>query len=374
MKKNSVMILCRVVDNFGDIGVVYRLAKSLSRKRAGISLLIAVYGIGTFKKLCPKIDADKKIQKIDFGESEWTVLDWRLTRAEFMESGILIPALILECFQCGRPEFLEEILFSDGFRRETQIVNIDYLTAEGYAEEFHLLKSGTRKKEIHKINFLPGFTERTGGLIDSKSAANAEKLDGDFFNILVFTYEQDFSPFLEAVLQFQKKFKKARIFLAQGCGRKPFLESLAGFSEKGAEKIEVVELGFLPQERWDSLLAAMDFCLVRGEESLSRAALSGIPFLWHAYRQEENYQLVKVEALLVRMERHFPEGEFKKIRGLWIGLNDSETEKIGMKLFFDVLESAFLERISHGFREFAQSLSGNDLAENLLEYADSLPF
>ena len=33
LEKNKIMILCKVVDNFGDIGVVYRLERALSDLR-----------------------------------------------------------------------------------------------------------------------------------------------------------------------------------------------------------------------------------------------------------------------------------------------------------------------------------------------------
>ena len=71
----------------------------------------------------------------------------------------------MECFQCGRPEWLEELLFSQQFNLNVQIVNVEYLTAESWADDFHLLKSGTRSAKIKKINFMPGFTKKTGGLI-----------------------------------------------------------------------------------------------------------------------------------------------------------------------------------------------------------------
>ena len=42
--------------------------------------------------------------------------------------------MILECFQCGRPDWLEKILFDVKGRHIVNIIMIDYLTAEDYAE------------------------------------------------------------------------------------------------------------------------------------------------------------------------------------------------------------------------------------------------
>ena len=64
-------------------------------------------------------------------------------------------------------------------------------------------------------------------------------------------------------------------------------------------------MDFCNQSEWDNLLLNCSFLFIRGEDSLSRACLSGIPFVWHAYVQSEDYQLVKVKALLEIMRKYF---------------------------------------------------------------------
>jgi hypothetical protein len=49
---------------------------------------------------------------------------------------------------------------------------------------------------------------------------------------------------------------------------------------------------------YDLLLQCCDAHLVRGEDSLSRALLSGKPFLWQAYQQTEQSHHIKVQALI----------------------------------------------------------------------------
>ena len=120
---------------------------------------------------------------------------------------------ISENFACDKPN--EKIKF--------QIINIDYLTAEDYAEEFHCLKSATRSAFVKKVNFMPGFTAKTGGLIlDEPFIANARKnfskttcdkkisqTRGDLSQIcenlsqmsqkiLIFSYRKNFSPIIRA--------------------------------------------------------------------------------------------------------------------------------------------------------------------------------
>ena len=161
--KNKIMILCKVVDNFGDIGVVYRLARALSDLRPTLELTLVVSNLDSFHKMASQIDPKKQIQDFKYKNTVWKIVDWHLTP----NSSLLTPnfSIILECFQCGRPDWLEDILFEPDFTRTVQIIQIDYLTAEDYADEFHLLKSGTRKTNIKKVFFMPGFTEKTAGLI-----------------------------------------------------------------------------------------------------------------------------------------------------------------------------------------------------------------
>ena len=114
---------------------------------------------------------------------------------------------------------------------------IDYLSAEDYAESFHKLQSLTRRGKVKKVNFMPGFSKKTGGLVLDKSfmqslcereyaksllqkEANIEVNDDDF-NVVVFSYERDFTPVVRALSAFaeslaKKKGKRVRVFLTEG--------------------------------------------------------------------------------------------------------------------------------------------------------------
>ena len=117
----------------------------------------------------------------------------------------------------------------------------------------------------------------------------------------------------------------------------------------------------------------MDFLFVRGEDSLSRAALSGLPFVWQAYKQDENYQLVKVNALLEQMKPYFSEEEFKAVQDFWQSYNDYENTTKPEPLA-QMLISAKNQKNTDGFKKFAKKLHENgNLAEHLLAFIDSLP-
>ena len=422
--KNDILILCKVVDNFGDIGVVYRLARALSDLRPSLNLTLVVSNLESFHALAPQIEPKKSLQDFRYKNSVWKIVDWNLgigneelgmrneegavdTCEEIQNFSLLTPrfSLILECFQCGRPDWLENLLFSPDFTDEVQILQIDYLTAEDYAEEFHLLKSGTRKTNIKKRFFMPGFTEKTGGLIfNEKLAVSNEKLENSrmdagkskerkfclplgeqnflvglkntrkYFSILFFAYEDDCSAVVQAISDFQEKMRETDadfsvcVYLASGKSSVPFENAW----KKGNFSFKVEKIPFLPQEEFDFFILTMDFLFVRGEDSLARACLSSLPFVWQAYKQDENYQLVKVSALLERMKAFFTEEEFAPIQAFWQSYNDYENQTESEPLAKMLLDSAN-HKNTDGFKKFAAQLFKNgNLAVHLLEFIDSL--
>lgn len=336
-RKLQLMILCRVVDNYGDIGFVYRLARSISRLAADeFEITLIVSDLLSFSKMAPEISS------VSFQMfREWKVYDWNaaeLCSRAFTEHK---PHIVLECFQCGRPQWLEDILFSPDQKDIVHIINVEYLTAEAYAEDFHLLNSLTRSSSVKKMNFLPGFTKKTGGLVldeeflkcrnDRNYAISlvkpylgeeAEKYFNEReknFNVVVFSYERNFDPVVKALQKYQDNMTASvenfvlNVFVAEGLSKEGFLNSYRNTEAS----FNIVELPFMPQENWDALLTLTDFSFIRGEDSLSRSCLAGVPFVWHAYIQDEEYQLVKVHALLHRMKEFFSPEDYSLLSYYW---------------------------------------------------------
>ena len=128
----------------------------------------------------------------------------------------------------------------------------------------------------------------------------------------------------------------------------------------------VEELPYLNQNEWDQMMKDCSALVIRGEESMSRACLSGIPFIWHAYPQSDEYQLVKVKALLERMKPHFDERDFEVVSNAWLDINGANN--MSFSQFFEAVP-----RLVPGFRDFAASLRKNgDLAYNLMTYIEKL--
>jgi len=316
LENNEITILCKVVDNFGDIGVVYRLARSLSELDSCLRLNLVVSDLNTFSKMAGEINPDLSIQQF----RGWNILDWNdsdACKTYFQEH---LPLNILECFQCGRPDWLDEILFSEEFSKSgliSRIVNIEYLTAESWADDFHLKRGATSSASVKKAFYMPGFTEKTGGLILDKSFMRSRN-DRQFrasllesiykqvnynendFNILMFSYPKEFDFFFNAVNRFAAaSSKKIHVFTAPGAGRQSFEQTAARFPKNN---FDVEYLPYMNQEMWDAFLCSMDFLFIRGEDSFARAVLSGKPFLWNIYQQDEEYHLVKLKAFLDRLD------------------------------------------------------------------------
>ena len=394
----DITILCRVVDNYGDIGFVYRLARELSSlssiEKTQIRLIVSDLKSFNAMALPPGISTSLAVQNYN----GWKVIDWNACaegKCEFTEQP---PKIILECFQCGRPEWLDEILFSAQTTQTVQIVNVEYLTAEDWADDFHLLKSGTRSALVKKINFMPGFTKKTGGLVldknfvscvHSKTAAleclkkYASKKtvalieDTNLFRVIAFSYERNFENEARALSEFAKNSgRKVQVLLAPGLGNVPFKKAAAAF-----KNISVDDLEYLPQLAWDALLTLADFSFIRGEDSFSRACLSGIPFVWHAYPQEEEFQLVKAAAVLKRMEPFFSAGNMSLVKNVWLSYNRKPSVKMcdeACKVYNECTDAGYIPLlrilenyggIKKSFGMFAQSLFANgNLAQNLLAF------
>lgn len=361
----EITVLCKVVDNYGDIGVTWRMSKQLVIQNPLLKINYVIDDLVSFAKIESKIDPVKDFQTVDNIE----IFDWKaddFCHRVFSEKDGEKLSLILECFQCGRPEWMDRILFEEKLNRTVDIIMIDYLTAEDYAEDFHKLKSLTRSAKVRKVNFMPGFTAKTGGLIidEQWKKLEARNKDGD---ILVFTYERDWQPLVKAIGSWDSR---KRIKVAQGRGLESFVESY----KKSSAGNELIVLDYLDQQAWDEMMKDCSVLFIRGEESMSRACLSGIPFVWHAYPQSDEYQLVKVKALLGKLEPYFSAEQYEVIKQCWLDFNSPENEVDGEEMKNNCLK--FLktsDNLAEGFYKFASDLRKNgDLCTNLMTFIEEI--
>ncbi|MDE5614911.1 MAG: elongation factor P maturation arginine rhamnosyltransferase EarP, partial [Treponemataceae bacterium] len=144
----------------------------------------------------------------------------------------------------------------------------------------------------------------------------------------------------------------------------PFLSAW----ERAGKPFAAEPLPFLPQETWDALLCAADWNFVRGEDSLSRACLAGVPFVWQPYPQDEDYHIVKLAALNERLRPFFSPDAFAAYDAY---TRDYALGKDSADSLLRVL--SFLPQLRKSFAAFADYLIANgDLADHLLGWLDTL--
>ncbi len=361
----SIDIFCDVIDNFGDAGVTYRLARSLKKELPDSDIRVFTNGLEAFSAIGAGIIHKKEDQTA----GGIRFISYNILTEKFV-NGYEIPGLVIEAFACRIPEaYYEKAIGSDCL-----IINIDHLSAEEWIEGVHLKESLTGRK-AKKYFFMPGFTVNSGGILQDRELNEGElkekrkyfeklfRVDNESLMISVFTYEHDFSRFFSDLKSTGKKF------------------SLIIFGEKSRESIskpdavpdnvKLINSGFLHQTEYDALLKICDLNFVRGEDSWARACLSKKPFVWHAYQQKDNYQLVKVKAFLEYLKRFFSDKEvFRQYSSYMLKFNDRNTETIDDSALFMLqnIESFGLYNISSS--EFL--IKNCNLINNLLFFARSL--
>ncbi len=413
----TVDVLCKVVDNFGDIGFCHRLCLSLLAQPEQPSVRLIVDDLSSYSLIYPGVNPRAASQSV----SGITVVRWdepdALAMRAFSEDR---PRFVLECYACGRPEWFESLLFDASDETPRVIVDVEYLTAEPWAVEFHRLPSPTRSAFVRKFMFMPGFVAGTGGLLrdpvfsdlvhacatpDGRAGTRRSilawlKSEGtlkfdprdpsrgdaaELFWALVFSYERDFTELIDDFASFARV-RPFVAFSAAGRGQASFLSAW----ERAGKPFPVVVLPMIRQDRWDSLIAACDFLVIRGEESLSRATLSGNPFLWHCYpfpadgETEAGYpegkagdaalsgQLPKVRAFLDLLRGRLPSGLFADYEEATLWLNGVRVASVGASAHRGAVRR-LLESSDAGlgdsFAAFSRDVGNiGNLARNLLTF------
>lgn len=290
-------IFCRVIDNYGDIGVCWRLARQLAREH-GWRVRLWVDDLPVMARLAPGIDPKAAAQRADGVD----IVHWTRPAPPLEPGGVVI-----EAFACDPPaEFVQRM--QDQVRPPVW-VNLEYLSAEAWVENCHALPS-PQPGGLRKYFFFPGFTPATGGLLRERGllaerdalqadpAARAaflrgaglpEPRDGERLATL-FCYPDAPASTLADVLADGD----APTLLAIPPGVAPYLAAGA----RG--RLRIARAPFLPQAGYDRLLWSADLNFVRGEDSFIRAQWAGRPMVWHIYPQAEAAHVDKLHAWLRR--------------------------------------------------------------------------
>ena len=274
-------VFCDVIDNFGDAGVCLRLCRDFSKKNYEVRLF------------CNNVNILSKITNSEDASNRFlSLLSWSDKNMDYSPSEVVIQAFSVR---------LPDNLIKKIKNRHSTVVNLEYLTAEPFAEDCHKLPSYVDGFE--SFFFFPGFTKKTGGVViedsflDKLTKTNRKESQ----KITLFSYEN------EKVKNVINSLNKEKFILNifEGKGLNNFNNllklNLSAGDEYKLNELTVRVLPMVSQDEYDSYLIDSKLNLVRGEDSIVRAMLTGNPFLWHIYPQEEDAHKDKIEALFDRM-------------------------------------------------------------------------
>lgn len=334
-------IFCRVIDNFGDIGVCWRLCADLAAR--GHNVRLWVDDGSALRWMAPGA--------LDGQWPQIRVLPWEQSvNSETLHSLPQADAWI-EAFGCEIPEpfvahYVQraqqpaEATHTSAPPRLAQRVwlNLEYLSAESYVERCHALPSPVMRGPAQgwsKTFFYPGFTAKTGGLLREPKVPRTWRAPdaaqrAAFFGQLgipwrgesmlsLFCYEP---PLLKGLLDQLAASPTPTTLLVTAGRASSAVQSLLG-AHPQMGPLKVCYLPLLSQTDFDSLMRSCDLNFVRGEDSVLRAIWAGKPFVWHIYPQEDRAHGPKLEAFMDSLQLGEP---VRKLHRAWNGLLPAEEQ------------------------------------------------
>ncbi|MGX9461884.1 elongation factor P maturation arginine rhamnosyltransferase EarP [Shewanella sp. A14] len=387
LTQNHWDIFCAVVDNYGDIGVTWRLAKQLVAEY-NIPINLWVDDLLSFSHILPKLDPYKTQQSF-FGVN---IFQWNIPLNIEFNAG----EVIIEAFACELPSQVKVQIEQRHHHPDTQAptwLNLEYLCAEDWVDGCHGLPS-TQPNGVKKWFYFPGFNAKTGGLIcerdlfsqrDEWQSEPKHKLtlfkklglrgiSAQDTVISVFSYET--AALIALCELWQTSSTPIHALIPKGRS----LNSLVNLFPCAIEDlmpgqqftIGGLTLHILPmtdQNGFDRLLWSCDFNIVRGEDSFLRAQWAAKPFIWHIYPQEDDYHLVKLQAFMqIYCDNLAPE-----IATAWSEVNlafNQENTNAVVKHWQHLL-SVNLSLKQHAIKWPINALNDADLASRLVQFVNN---
>ncbi|HDZ8908708.1 elongation factor P maturation arginine rhamnosyltransferase EarP [Aeromonas dhakensis] len=390
-------IFCCVVDNFGDIGVTWRLARQLKQEGAlpaqesEVQVRLWVDDLASFARICPGLDPALESQWVDGIH----IQHWHDT----LPADTLPARVVIEAFACQLPAPFIERMASQP--RPPCWLNLEYLSAESWVEDCHGLASPQRLESqslgslsLNKYFFFPGFTARTGGLLCERGLiVERERWQQDEaglnaywaslglppkqeheLRVSLFTYES--AALTSLVESWCQGATPVTLLLPLGRSLNDVLTG-AGLADavptaRAGDLLRVgnLTIKLLPmtdQAGYDRLLWSCDLNLVRGEDSFVRAQWAARPFLWHIYPQEEQAHMVKLDGFLDHYLAQLPAATGQWLRGFSHALNQGENSREWWAQWPD--HAAIWQQ--HGRHWSHKLLQDGDLVTRLVKFLES---
>lgn len=316
-------IFCRVIDNFGDLGVCWRLACNLARRGQMVRLWVD--------------DASALVWMAPTGEPRVEVRPWT---TPIDMTGITPGDAMIEAFGCEiDPGFIATYAYYIKDRGKKSIwINLEYLSAEDFSARCHGLPSPVMfgpGKGLSKHFFYPGFTKATGGLLREPDLLQRQvsfdrgawltRLGVNWHNkrlVSLFCYEPaGLGDLLDTLAN---DATPTCLLLTEGRAGATVRAEILKMNniDRLWNRRETLSIHYLPaltQVDFDHLLWACDLNFVRGEDSLVRALWAGKPFIWQIYPQDDGAHGPKLDAFLNWLQAP---PSLRRAHEVWNGLNE----------------------------------------------------
>ncbi|MGU5713717.1 elongation factor P maturation arginine rhamnosyltransferase EarP [Aeromonas taiwanensis] len=378
-------IFCCVVDNFGDIGVTWRLARQLEREGHG-AVRLWVDDLASFARICPGLDPAR--------DGQWVegihIQHWHKT----LPADTTPARVVIEAFACELPTPFIERMAEQG--PPPCWINLEYLSAESWVEDCHGLASPQRvgSRSLDKYFFFPGFSARTGGLLCERALlAERDRWQQDEagldvywaslglpprqeneLRVSLFTYES--AALRSLVASWSQGATPVTLLLPLGRSLNDVLTG-AGLAEAiptaragdllRSGNLAIKLLPMTDQAGYDRLLWSCDLNLVRGEDSFVRAQWAARPFLWHIYPQDDEAHIAKLEDFLGHYLADLPAECGQWLRDVNLALNHGQD--VGELWAQWPRYGAIWQQ--HGGAWSQKLLAGGDLVTRLVKFLES---
>ncbi|MCB1908431.1 MAG: elongation factor P maturation arginine rhamnosyltransferase EarP [Rhodocyclaceae bacterium] len=321
-------LFCRVVDNFGDIGVCWRLARILAVEH-GIATRLVV----DQPEILRRIVSIEEINSISNTYRTISVAEWCPSLTPSTDTNVAV-----EVFACDPPE--EYVNAMAKLPCSPLWINLEYLSAEAWVAGCHGLVSRHPRLGLDKHFVIPGFDDASAGLLreDALDARRHRFLSDDGeraalwrslgvprpvpgeMRVSLFGYENPAVPrLLDGLASLTRP---VTVLVPEGRSVADLARRLgvplarAGDAWR-RDSLCIRIVPFTDQQSYDRLLWACQLNLVRGEDSLVRALWAGRAMLWQAYPQVDDAHHAKVSALVARLRPFVDPAAAADVETLW---------------------------------------------------------
>ncbi|MBB5190793.1 putative repeat protein (TIGR03837 family) [Silvimonas terrae] len=319
-------VFCRVVDNYGDIGVCWRLSRQLQTEYDQ-QVTLWVDDLTALSHIAPATKTEVDEQVLD----GVYVRHWHARSRPADDSDVVI-----EAFACELPLSMQGAMRQ---RASAPVwLNLEYLSAEDWVISCHGMASP--QGGLTKYFFFPGFAPGTGGVL-AEQVSQAARNDWqwadrtawlaalgvtrpDVLTVSLFGYENH--AIVDLIGQMRASNEPLNLLVPVGRALSHVAEAVGAGALSPGQRVDLGGLHLyivpmLAQAQYDRLLWSCDLNFVRGEDSFVRAQHARHPLVWHIYPQDDAAHEIKLAAFVDRYTRHWPAQDAEVLRAFWLAWN-----------------------------------------------------